>query len=95
MKREIENFDQAIREMLRHDIHFELTAGLENGKYWQQESARRKAINAFCEENPLAAEVWRNFFVNFNMNATQMIYAESLRGHPITEGFMEAVISHA
>jgi len=80
--------------MLRHDIHFELTAGLENGLYWQQERARRNAINEFCKENPLAAEIWRNFFVNFNMDATQMIYAESLRGHPITEGFIEAVISN-
>jgi len=80
--------------MLHHDIYFELTAGLENGKYWQKERARRNAINEFCKENHLAAEVWRNFFINYNMNATQMIYAESLRGHPITEGFMEAVISN-
>lgn len=94
MKILIENFDQAMREMLRHDIHYNLTASLENGKYWQQENERRKAIVKFCEENPTAAEVWRNFFVNFNMNATQMIYAESLRGHPITEGFIEAVISN-
>ena len=80
--------------MLRHDIHYNLTATLENGKYWQRENARKKAIDDFCGENSLAAEVWRNFFVNFNMDATQMIYAESLRGHPITEGFMEAVISN-
>lgn len=80
--------------MLQHDIHFELTSSLENGKKWRNETNRRKAIKEFCNDNELAMEVWKNFFVKYNMDAQQMLYDESLRGHPITEGFVEAVISN-
>ena len=92
MKQEIENFDLAIRAMLRLDIHYNKTASLEDGRYWREHNDRYNNIIRFCQTNTTAHDLW-HLFCNSNMDAVDMIQTEALRGHPITEGFIEGVIS--
>ena len=91
---EIKSFDQAIREMLRLDIHYEKTCSLEDGERYSRERGRFEAISEYCKLNETAKAAFV-FFTQENVEAVMLIQNGALLGHPITEGFIEAVISNA
>ncbi len=86
--------DEAVQAMLRHDINFERTCSLEDGKTWRKESERRAAINKYCSTSFVAMEVWRSYFINCNTEA-QKIFTILIQAKVyITDGIVEAVISN-
>ena len=80
--------------MLQHDINFERTCSLEDGKRWKRENRRRAAINIFCYENKNAMIIWKHYFINHNDSARRMLKMLTDAKVPITDGIIEAVISN-
>ncbi len=80
--------------MLQHDINFERTCSLEDGKTWREENSRRAAINEYCSEDAMAMQVWRNYFLNHNDEAQNVFTILIKADLVITEDIVEAVISN-